>query len=151
MIESHHLVYLSKRGKPQFVVTIESDRKHFHQHTGLQYEIDLVQDTQKNVMTGSVRRLLRRDLASIEIARQNEVRAHAAATRLQRWFLFRACESNRRKPEVLTEDQEIETDKVYIMYHGTPCLENAALIEQQGFRASKSGLLGAGVYVSRDV
>ena len=142
MIESHHLVYLSKRGKPQFVVTIESDRKHFHQHTGLQYEIDLVQDTQKNVMTGYVRRLFRRDLA-------NELRARAAATRLQRWF--RASESNRCKPEVLTEDQEIETDKVYIMYHGTPSLENAALIEQQGLRASQSGLLGAGVYVSRDV
>lgn len=37
------------------------------------------------------------------------------------------------------------------MYHGTPSLENAALIEQRGFKASTGGLLGPGVYVSRDV
>ena len=37
------------------------------------------------------------------------------------------------------------------MYHGTPSLENAALIEQNGFRASSGGLLGPGVYVSRDM
>jgi GTPase SAR1 family protein len=100
MIESHHLVYLSKRGKPQFVVTIGSDGRHLHQRTGQQYEIDFVNYTQKNVITGYVRRLLRRDLAYIQISRQNELRAHAAATRLQRWFLFRASESNRCKPEV---------------------------------------------------
>jgi hypothetical protein len=72
MIESHHLVYLSKRGKPQFVVTIESDRKHFHQHTGLQYEIDFVHCSQKNVVTGYVRRLLRRDLVYTAIVRRHE-------------------------------------------------------------------------------
>jgi len=38
-----------------------------------------------------------------------------------------------------------------LMYHGTPNLENAALIEQNGFKASTDGLLGPGVYVSRDV
>ena len=42
-------------------------------------------------------------------------------------------------------------DKVYVMYHGTPSLENAALIEQRGFKASTGGLLGPGIYVSRDV
>ena len=62
MLESHHLVYVDGRGKAQFVVTVESDRKHVHLHTGLQYEIDLAQSTQKNVMTGYQRRLLRRDM-----------------------------------------------------------------------------------------
>ena len=41
-------------------------------------------------------------------------------------------------------------DKVYVMYHGTS-LESAALIEQKGFRASDGGLLGPGVYVSRNM
>jgi len=41
-------------------------------------------------------------------------------------------------------------DNVYVMYHGTPRHETAALIEQDGFRASEGGLLGPGVYVSRD-
>ena len=36
------------------------------------------------------------------------------------------------------------------MYHGTSP-EAAALIEQGGFKASTQGLLGPGVYVSRDV
>ena len=36
------------------------------------------------------------------------------------------------------------------MYHGTSP-EAAALIEQGGFKASRQGLLGPGVYVSRDV
>ena len=44
----------------------------------------------------------------------------------------------------------VVADKVYIMYHGTT-LESAALIEQKGFRASDGGLLGPGVYVSRNM
>ena len=77
-------------------------------------------------------------------------RRHASAVKLQRWF--RCCDRNRLRPILLADDdQEIETDNVYVMYHGTPSLENAALIEQNGFRPSAGGLLGPGVYVSRDV
>jgi hypothetical protein len=36
------------------------------------------------------------------------------------------------------------------MYHGT-ILESTALIEQKGFRASDGGLLGPGVYMSRNM
>ena len=36
------------------------------------------------------------------------------------------------------------------MYHGTS-LESAALIEQKGFKPSTGGLLGPGVYVSRNM
>ena len=42
-------------------------------------------------------------------------------------------------------------DQVYIMYHGTKRHEWAALIEQDGFKPSTGGLLGPGVYVSRDI
>ena len=61
MLESHYLVFAdkSKGGKAQVVVSIESARKIFHQHTGLQYEVDLVRMRQRNVMTGFERRLLR--------------------------------------------------------------------------------------------
>jgi len=75
---------------------------------------------------------------------------HAAATRVQRWF--HGIDSNRLKPIVLSDDhQAIETDKIYVMYHGTPSLENAALIEQNGINASRGGLLGPGIYVSRNI
>ncbi|XP_045899447.1 uncharacterized protein LOC123967395 [Micropterus dolomieu] len=40
--------------------------------------------------------------------------------------------------------------KKYIMYHGTT-RENAEAIESDGFRQSKDGMLGRGVYLSRDV
>ena len=62
LIESHHLIYAeqAKRCRARFVITIEHDRKIFHQHTGLQYEIDLERNVQKNVMTGYERRLKRR-------------------------------------------------------------------------------------------
>ena len=64
LIESHHLIYVeqAKRGRAQFIITIEGDRKIFHQHTGLQYEIDFERQMQKNVMTGYERRIRRTDL-----------------------------------------------------------------------------------------
>ena len=46
---------------PRFVLTLESGHKRFNLHTGLQYEVDLERSTQKNVMTGYQRKLLRRD------------------------------------------------------------------------------------------
>ena len=57
-------------------------------------------------------------------------------------------------PEILAATLLYSTaiaDKVYVMYHGTPSLERAALIEQKGFTPSTGGLLGPGVYVTRDV
>lgn len=41
-------------------------------------------------------------------------------------------------------------DSVVIMYHGTT-LDNARHIMREGFRASTEGLLGPGVYLSRDL
>lgn len=43
-----------------------------------------------------------------------------------------------------------EEDKVYIMYHGTFFLA-ALKILQEGFRPSSNGMLGRGVYLSRDL
>ena len=77
-------------------------------------------------------------------------RLRGAATKIQRWF--RGIPRAMKKPIVLTDDtQEIETDEIHVMYHGTKSLEMAALIEQQGFKRSTGGLLGPGVYVSRNV
>ena len=60
MIESHRLAR-SMGGRSHFIITIENGRKLFHEHTGMQYEIDLEKRTQKNVMTGFQRRLRRLD------------------------------------------------------------------------------------------
>jgi len=45
----------------------------------------------------------------------------------------------------------ISSAKIYVMYHGTSSLETAALIGQNGLKASSGGLLGPGVYVSRNI
>jgi hypothetical protein len=60
MIESHWLAR-SKGGQSEFVIRIEDGCKLFHEHTGLQYEINLASLTQTNVMTSFVRPLLRRN------------------------------------------------------------------------------------------
>ena len=60
MIESHYLARQTRGGQNEFVIRIEGGRKIFHEHTGLQYEINLTAMTQKNVMTGYERRLQRR-------------------------------------------------------------------------------------------
>ncbi|XP_067294925.1 grass carp reovirus (GCRV)-induced gene 2o [Pseudorasbora parva] len=49
----------------------------------------------------------------------------------------------------LSENQEPKSDRVYTMYHGTH-LKNATAIINNGFERSKNGLLGPGVYVSRN-
>ena len=54
------------------------------------------------------------------------------------------------RPTLLLEGEQAKDGGLYIMYHGTSP-EVAALIEQGGFKASTQGLLGPGVYVSRDV
>ena len=134
MLESHHLVFAdkSKGGKEQVVLTIESERKIYHQHTGFQYEVDLVRMKQRNVMTGFERRLLRRDssryasmvlqsavriwLAKKQVEelrqrlqrRRDDLKRYGAACYLQR--VWRACERNKAKPIVLESDeQELET------------------------------------------
>ncbi|XP_020384979.1 uncharacterized protein LOC109929805 [Rhincodon typus] len=50
----------------------------------------------------------------------------------------------------LKSGQELINGRGYTMYHGTH-KNNAASIIQSGFVPSQDGLLGAGVYVSRDV
>ena len=65
LIESHHLIYKDGRGKAQAIVTIEADRKIFHSHTGLQYEVDFDRYIQRNVMTGYERHLRRKDLVEL--------------------------------------------------------------------------------------
>uniref|UniRef100_A0A8C5N1G4 PARP catalytic domain-containing protein n=1 Tax=Leptobrachium leishanense TaxID=445787 RepID=A0A8C5N1G4_9ANUR len=49
----------------------------------------------------------------------------------------------------LRSDEEPKNDQVYTMYHGTT-LEAAQQIISYGFMPSNSGMLGKGVYVSRD-
>lgn len=45
---------------------------------------------------------------------------------------------------------EPERDKTYVMYHGTT-RQNAQAIRAAGFRQSAGGMLGRGVYLSRDL
>ena len=45
---------------------------------------------------------------------------------------------------------EVVEDGIYFMYHGTK-VKNVPSILQEGFRVSKNGMLGRGVYVSLDV
>ncbi|XP_035985775.1 uncharacterized protein LOC118559161 [Fundulus heteroclitus] len=52
------------------------------------------------------------------------------------------------KVPVLSEDPA--DDRTYIMYHGTT-QEYAQKIHQKGFERSKAGMLGPGVYLSRDL
>uniref|UniRef100_A0AAY4E031 PARP catalytic domain-containing protein n=1 Tax=Denticeps clupeoides TaxID=299321 RepID=A0AAY4E031_9TELE len=50
----------------------------------------------------------------------------------------------------LLGDQEPRSGRVYTMYHGTHTRDAPAIISR-GFRRSADGLLGAGVYVSRNI
>ncbi|CAN9505046.1 unnamed protein product [Ophioblennius macclurei] len=43
-----------------------------------------------------------------------------------------------------------ENGRTYVMYHGTTS-RNACLIQQYGFQQSSDGMLGRGVYLSRDL
>uniref|UniRef100_A0A8C4RJU3 PARP catalytic domain-containing protein n=1 Tax=Erpetoichthys calabaricus TaxID=27687 RepID=A0A8C4RJU3_ERPCA len=47
------------------------------------------------------------------------------------------------------ETQKPTNSKVYVMYHGTT-RKNANIIMEKGFKRSTKGMLGPGVYVSRD-
>uniref|UniRef100_A0A8C4RI94 PARP catalytic domain-containing protein n=1 Tax=Erpetoichthys calabaricus TaxID=27687 RepID=A0A8C4RI94_ERPCA len=53
-------------------------------------------------------------------------------------------------PACLESFTEPVPDKVYVMFHGTT-KQNAELIKKNGFRPSANGMLGRGVYVSRDL
>ncbi|XP_066463060.1 uncharacterized protein [Eleutherodactylus coqui] len=48
-----------------------------------------------------------------------------------------------------SQDQPLD-GKIYVMYHGTTCTAAAEIIKN-GFMQSKDGMLGSGVYVSRDI
>ncbi|XP_059398719.1 uncharacterized protein LOC132130884 [Carassius carassius] len=50
----------------------------------------------------------------------------------------------------LSENQEPESGREYTMFHGTH-LKNAVTIINKGFEPSKDGMLGPGVYVSRNI
>ena len=41
-------------------------------------------------------------------------------------------------------------DRVYVMYHGTSASNAASILKEGGFRPSRRGMLGAGVYASTD-
>uniref|UniRef100_A0A4W4GKY4 PARP catalytic domain-containing protein n=1 Tax=Electrophorus electricus TaxID=8005 RepID=A0A4W4GKY4_ELEEL len=49
----------------------------------------------------------------------------------------------------LSADQEPKSGRSYTMYHGTK-VQTARLIIQNGFQQSSDGMLGPGVYVSRN-
>ena len=51
--------------------------------------------------------------------------------------------------EPLAENDEIFGGRTYIMYHGTSW-NVAQLIRDNGFNPSVDGMLGSGVYLSRD-
>lgn len=50
---------------------------------------------------------------------------------------------------ILQSDNQPDDGKIYVMYHGTT-YSAAAKIIQNGFKQSADGMLGRGVYVSRD-
>ncbi|XP_055055335.1 grass carp reovirus (GCRV)-induced gene 2o [Misgurnus anguillicaudatus] len=54
------------------------------------------------------------------------------------------------RSKTLSADQEPEAGRGYTMYHGT-LLANAKKIITNGFERSKDGLLGPGIYVSRNI
>ena len=60
-IESHHRLYVQRRGRASMLVTCEESRKLFHRHTGLRYEVHFDRMEQRNVETGWVRRMKRVD------------------------------------------------------------------------------------------
>ncbi|XP_073727385.1 grass carp reovirus (GCRV)-induced gene 2e [Misgurnus anguillicaudatus] len=53
-------------------------------------------------------------------------------------------------PSCLLYSKEPQKDRVYRMFHGTS-REAAARIKREGFRQSADGMLGRGVYLSRDL
>ncbi|XP_028839527.1 GCRV-induced gene 2o [Denticeps clupeoides] len=58
--------------------------------------------------------------------------------------------TSHRDRGALLGDQEPRSGRVYTMYHGTHTRDAPAIISR-GFRRSADGLLGAGVYVSRNI
>lgn len=63
---------------------------------------------------------------------------------------FSGWEAVKDRSKTLSADQEPTTGRVYTMYHGTH-LKNAETIIRNGFEPSKDGMLGPGIYVSRNV
>ena len=78
-IESHHRLYLQKRGRAHVVVRCEESRKLFHQHTGTLYEVRFDEMKQRNVQTGYLRGIKRVDC---QLLLQAAVRAFLARNHL---------------------------------------------------------------------
>ena len=160
MIESHWLAR-SKGGQSEFVIRIEDGRKLFHEHTGLQYEINLAALTQTNVMTSFVRPLLRRRRERIvermveaavkleSVARgwfgrrvaarkrkDMSIKRTCAAIIVQR--AFRSCPRNTKKPILLIEDeQEIESGQSVVAPADMCCLRHYQVSKKDLLIASK--------------
>ena len=77
-IESHHRLYLHKRGRAHVVVMCDESRKLFHQHTGTLYEVRFDEMKQRNVQTGYLRGIKRVDC---QLLLQAAVRAFHARNR----------------------------------------------------------------------
>uniref|UniRef100_A0A3P8QFK2 PARP catalytic domain-containing protein n=1 Tax=Astatotilapia calliptera TaxID=8154 RepID=A0A3P8QFK2_ASTCA len=64
---------------------------------------------------------------------------------------FQWAEDDFLPPGVVRMDREGPRDgRTYVMYHGTTS-KSARLILKSGFQRSKDGMLGPGVYLSRDL
>ncbi|XP_039608878.1 uncharacterized protein LOC120528866 [Polypterus senegalus] len=64
--------------------------------------------------------------------------------------IWEEIDSNVYIPACLESYTEPVQDKVYVMFHGTT-KQNAVLIKKNGFKPSENGMLGRGIYVSRDI
>lgn len=64
--------------------------------------------------------------------------------------VFSGWKAVKDRSKSLSSDQEPTTGRVYTMYHGTH-LKNAETIIRNGLVPSKDGLLGPGIYVSRNI
>lgn len=69
---------------------------------------------------------------------------------MEREVSFCGWKAVKDRSKSLSENQEPKSGRVYTMFHGAH-LNNATAIINTGFVPSKDGLLGAGVYVSRNI
>ncbi|XP_016380236.1 uncharacterized protein LOC107717871 [Sinocyclocheilus rhinocerous] len=69
---------------------------------------------------------------------------------MERGVSFCGWKAVKDRSKSLSENQEPKSGRVYTMFHGTH-LTNAKTIIDKGFERSKDGMLGPGVYVSRNI
>lgn len=73
-----------------------------------------------------------------------------AKKRMEKEVSFCGWKAMKDRSKSLAENQEPKSGRSYTMFHGT-LLKTAKTIINSGFVPSKDGLLGAGVYVSRNI